>query len=55
MLAFLAGRKTYLVCIVTVAYALVQGWQSGDWQGEIPMILAALGAAGLRSGISAGK
>lgn len=46
------GKKTYLVCAVSIAYAVVVvGWQAGDWTASTQMVLAALGAAGLRNGM----
>lgn len=48
---FLDGKKTYIVVIVTLVYAvtsLMLGYI--DQQAAIQMILAALGLGGLRSG-----
>lgn len=51
----LNGYKTYIVAGVTIAYAIVHAWQAGAVdQGTIETILAALGAASLRHGISTG-
>lgn len=49
----LNGFKTYIIAGVTIAYALIQAWQAGGFdQTELTMILAALGGASLRHGIS---
>lgn len=51
---FLSGYKTYIVAAVTVLYALVELWTGAmDVQHAIPFILAAFGAVGLRSGLTA--
>lgn len=53
MLSKLNGYKTYIVCAFTVAYAVVSGWNGTmTGQAEMDMILAALGAAGIRHGVS---
>ena len=49
----LAGKKTYIIAIATVMYALggaVAGYV--DIGTAIPLILGALGLSGLRAGIS---
>ena len=46
------GKKTYIVMIATICYALggaVAGFH--DWGLAIPLILGALGLGGLRHGI----
>lgn len=53
MFAKLNGYKTYIVAAGTIIYALVQGWAGNmDAQTEVLTILAALGAGGIRHGIS---
>jgi len=49
----LSGYKTYIVCAVAVIYA-VAGFYTGnlDLNAAIQVVLAALGAAGLRHGIT---
>lgn len=49
----LNGYKTYIVCAVAIIYA-VAGLYLGnlDFNSAAQMVLAALGAAGLRRGIS---
>lgn len=48
----LRGRKSYLVAIVSVLYAVVVvGWQGGDWVQAGQIILAALGLGALRNAI----
>lgn len=50
--SFLEGKKTYVVAVATVAYAiggLVAGYLSFDQ--VIPLVLAALGLSGLRHGV----
>lgn len=49
----MSGSKTYIVCAVAVVYA-VAGFFSGNLDSvtAFNVILAALGAAGLRHGIS---
>ena len=52
----LAGKKTYIVAIATVIYAvlgLILGYQSSEI--AVPLILGALGLAGLRIGIGNNK
>lgn len=51
----LSGRKTYLVTIATLMYAL-GGWVAGflDLSQAIPLIFGALGLSGLRHGITTG-
>jgi hypothetical protein len=50
---FLTNRKTYIVCIVAILYALFQRYFSNaiDNVTMVQIILAALGAAGLRNAI----
>lgn len=56
MPTWLNGWKTYAVCAVTVAWAVLQYSNGGvDANGAADMILAALAAAGLRHGISTSK
>lgn len=46
------GKKTYIIAVATLCYALggaVAGFH--DWGVAIPLILGALGLAGLRNGI----
>ena len=54
---WLAGKKTYVVCAVAIAYALSQHFIADpptlDLNATLQMVFAALGAAGLRNGISA--
>lgn len=52
-MSFMNGWKTYLVCAVAIIYA-VSGILSGNLDGNtaVGIILAALGAAGLRHGIT---
>lgn len=49
----LTGYKTYIVCAVAIIYA-VSGFYTGnlDLNTAFQVVLAALGAAGLRHGIS---
>jgi hypothetical protein len=52
ILTFLDGKKTFLVSIVTIIYALtVIGWMNNSWNEAMDMIFAALGISALRSGI----
>lgn len=53
MLAKLNGYKTYIVCALAVIYAAT-GFFSGNLDANTAMqvVLAALGAAGLRHGIA---
>ena len=51
-MSWLTGRKTYIVGIVTILYAVAQGWESGDWNTAFTLILAALGGMGLRAGVA---
>jgi len=47
------GRKTYLVCLVSIVYAVAGFYMKTlDLNQMIQMILAALGAAGLRDGVA---
>lgn len=50
---YMNGYKTYLVCAVALAYAAT-GFFSGnlDANAAMQIVLAALGAAGLRHGIA---
>lgn len=49
----LSGYKTYIVCAVAIAYAIVQWWTGAlDLNAMVQMILAALGGIGLRLGVS---
>ena len=52
-MSFLNGYKTYIVAAFTIGFAVVQMWTGAvtDTAG-IGMVLAALGASGLRHGIS---
>ena len=52
---FLSGKKTYLVTIATLMYAL-GGWVAGyiETSSAINLILFALGLSGLRHGITTG-
>lgn len=46
------NRKTYIVCGITILFAITQMWSGQiDLQGGIYMILTALSVAGLRNGI----
>ena len=49
---FLEGKKTYLIAVATLMYAL-GGWVAGylDFNQVIPLVLGALGLSGLRHGI----
>jgi len=49
----LNGKKTYIVAVLTIIYA-VTGAAIGkiDWNTAVGIILAALGMSGLRHGIS---
>ncbi len=49
----MSGSKTYIVCAVAVVYA-VSGFFYGaiDANAAVQIVLAALGAAGIRHGIS---
>lgn len=49
----MSGSKTYIVCAVAVVYAIT-GFYSGnlDITSALNVVLAALGAAGLRHAIS---
>lgn len=49
----MSGYKTYIVCAVAIVYAIT-GVMSGhlDMNSAVGVILAALGAAGLRHGIA---
>ena len=52
MLKKVGGKKTYAVCVVAILYAI-----AGIWLGDLEIVhageivLAALGAAGIRHGI----
>ena len=52
-LEFLEGKKTYVVAIATISYAL-GGWVAGylSLDQVIPLILVALGMGGIRHGIT---
>lgn len=51
-LSLLSGKKTYLVALVMVLYAVVYyGVQENDWGAAGKMVLEALGLAGLRNGV----
>ena len=54
-LDFLEGKKTYVVAVATVMYAL-GGWVAGylEFNQIVPLILGALGLSGLRHGIVTG-
>jgi hypothetical protein len=55
MIEFLQGKKVYIVCGLTIIYALIgAGLKFIDWQVAIQMILTALGAAGFRSAYAKG-
>lgn len=56
VLEFLEGKKTYVVAIATISYAL-GGWVAGylTLDQVIPLILIALGLGGLRHGITTGS
>jgi len=49
----MSGYKTYIVCVVAIVYA-VAGFYTGhlDTNAAMQVVLAALGAAGLRNAIS---
>lgn len=49
----LSGYKTYIVCAAAIIYA-ISGFYTGhlDVNAAFEVVLAALGAAGLRHGIS---
>jgi len=52
MLKFLKGRRTYVVCVVAIIWAiggLALGYLSSD--ETVNIVLASLAAAGLRAGI----
>ena len=50
---FLEGKKTYVVVVATLMYAL-GGWVAGylDLNQVMPLILGALGLSGLRHGFT---
>ena len=49
---FLGGKKTFIVAITTVLYAvIVVGWQMGDWNQASQLILVALGLGAVRHAI----
>lgn len=52
----MSGYKTYLVCAASIVYA-VSGFFTGhlDANAAIEVVLAALGAAGLRHAISSSQ
>jgi fructose-specific phosphotransferase system component IIB len=53
MLSFITGYKTYIVCALTLIYAGVSLYLGSiTTDTAIQIALAALGAAGLRSGIT---
>ena len=53
MIKFLDGKKTYIVCAVSIVVALGELYlRQIDSQTTINMILAALGAAGFRSALT---
>lgn len=53
MWEFLKGKKSYLVALITILYALIiVGWQQGDWQQASELVLAALGLSALRNGMN---
>ena len=48
----LRGRKSYLVALVTIVYAVVViGWGGSDWNAAAELVLAGLGLGALRHGI----
>lgn len=51
-LSAIDGQKTYIVCIATIGYALLGFYlKTIDINTMMEMIFAALGGAGLRSGV----
>ena len=53
MLTWLSGKKTYIVCAITIIYALTGGYLKFiSWQDAYNLILVACGAGGFRSAIS---
>jgi len=53
ILEFLQGKKSFLIVIATIIYAVVIiGWQGGNWSEAMAIIWAALGFGALRAGIS---
>ena len=52
-MTFLQGKKTYIVCALTIIFALLGGFLGFyPWPTVLQMILAALAAAGFRSAIT---
>ena len=50
---WLEGKKSFLISIATIGYAIiVVGWQNGDWTEAMMIIWGALGFSALRAGIS---
>lgn len=55
IIAFLLGKKTYIVAGVTILYAVTQHWTGVlTFDQMIQMILAALGLSALRAGVAKG-
>ncbi len=51
-MSWLNGKKTYIIAVVAVAYAVViVGWQQGNWQAALELIMAALGGSAIRHGV----
>lgn len=52
LFGLLSGKKTYIVAIVTVLYAIVVvGIGQNDWSGAVALILGASGLGALRHGV----
>ena len=51
-MALLAGKKTYLVCVLAIVYA-VSAYLTGniEFDNAVQLVLAAAGGAALRNGI----
>ena len=48
----LKGKKTYIVAVVMICYAIAfLGWYNGDWSSAGKMVLEAMGMAGLRNAL----
>jgi len=56
LISLLSGKKAYLVCGVTVLYAIL-GYSDGrfDFDTAMQMVLGAAGLGALRAGVSKGK
>jgi hypothetical protein len=51
-LAWLQGKKTYIVAIVTFVYSFVTAWHNNDWTTFAPYLVSSTFAATLRSALA---